>query len=69
MGGLKLSERCSYIPEEADCMLTACQDHLRRHLADNIANDEECREEVIVGSSEVQVFLHAGDVCIRYHQG
>lgn len=47
-------------------MLTACQDHLRRHLADNIANDEECREEVIVGSSEVQVFLHAGDVCICY---
>lgn len=48
-------------------MLTACQDHLRRYLADNIANDEKCREQVIVSSGEVQVFLHAGDVCICYH--
>lgn len=41
MGELRLSERRSYTQEEADCMLTPCQYHLRRYLADNVANDEK----------------------------
>lgn len=64
MGELGLSELCPFT--ELRLYLTACQDHLRRHLADNVPNDEECREQIVVRPGKVQVFLHARDVCICY---
>lgn len=67
MGGLEIVRTMFTYTRGVDCMLTACQDHLGRHLTDNVTNDEECREQIIVSSSEVQIFFHAGDVCIRYH--
>lgn len=69
MGVLEIVRTMFPYARGVDCMLTTRQDHLRRHLADNVTNDEECREQIIVSSSEVQVFLHAGDVCIDYFHG